>query len=209
MSEPVSLSLSRSIASDSLISVSSGIADIAKDVTLESKILDGIPIFGTLASLYKTGRDVGNYIFARKVAYFLDNLSAASALSRTKFVQKLSDEKKIDEFGETIILLLEHAEDMEKPRIIGKVLRACIEGDIGYGKAMRLVAIVNRCYTQDLAHLINFVDGVQEDTPIAESLFAAGLISNGGLEGGTADGSAGGVIYYLNEYGELLVAYGL
>lgn len=209
MREPISLSLGRSIASDSLTVVSSGIADIAKDVTLDSNILDGIPIFGTLANLYKAGKDVRNYIFTRKVAYFLDNLSAASAPDRAKFVQKLSDEKKLDEFGETVILLLEHAEDMEKPRIIGRVLRACIEGNIDYGRAMRLVAIVNKCYTQDLAHLTNFVDGVQEDTPIAESLFAAGLISNGGLEGGTADGSAGGVVYYLNEYGELLVAYGL
>lgn len=139
----------------------------------------------------------------------MESLSSASTADRTKFVQKLDDEKKLDEFGETIILLLERAEDMEKPHIIGKILRACIEGNIDYGKAMRLVAIVNRCYTQDLAHLVNFNNGVQENTPVAESLFAAGLLSNGGLEGGTADGSGGGVIYYLNKYGELLLTYGL
>jgi hypothetical protein len=70
---------------------------------------------------------------------------------------------------------------------------------------------VSRCYAEDLELLRNFSNGVQrEKTPIAESLFAAGLLSNGGMDGGNfSDPLSGGIIFNLNEYGDLLKRFGL
>lgn len=61
-----------------------------------------------------------------------------------------------------------------------------------------------------MLYLRSFVNGTQGDMkPIAESLFSAGLLSNGGFDGGSAVGNDGGTVFYINEYGELLVKYGL
>ncbi|ODU35095.1 hypothetical protein [Sphingopyxis sp. SCN 67-31] len=90
-------------------------------------------------------------------------------------------------------------------------MAAHIRGDLDYDKMMRLTSIVSRCYAGDLELLRNFSNGVQrEKTPIAESLLAAGLLSNGGTDGGDfSDPLAGGIIFNLNEYGDLLKRFGL
>lgn len=199
--------LSDSISSDALTALS-GLADITLDAAIDSEMLNGIPIIGTLISTFRAGKDIRNRLFLRKITIFLQELSSASTSDRTKFAQKFGTDEARYRFGETIILLLERAESMEKPRIVGRILCACIEGKIEYRKAMRLAAIVDRCYVPDLDYLKGFTDGTQKAVPIAESLLAAGLLSNGGLDGGT-DGDEGGVIFNMNEYGKLLVKHGL
>ena len=96
--------------------------------------------------------------------------------------------------------------DMAKPRIIGRVIAAHIDGHIDAEKAMRLAAIVSRCYAHDLEYLRSFEPGTQGDgSDIAATLYSAGLLSFAG----TDYNPDGGIIYELNTYSKLLLKYGL
>ncbi len=141
----------------------------------------------------------------------MEAVSQTSAEKRAAFTAKLQEEGKTEEFGQNILLLLSRLDDMAKPGIVGRILAAHIKGNINYDEAMRLAAIVDRCYLGDLKYLKTFKDGTQgEGSDIAAMLLSGGLLANNGIDGGSlGDPKSGGIIYGLNKYAELLLKYGL
>lgn len=203
-------SLTRSIATESLANVLEKFSETALDSVLEAGILRDIPVIGVINGMMKAGRDIRELLFLRKIAIFLKEISNTSMENRNEFVEQLDRDGKQHEFGQAILTLLDRSEDMKKPELIAKLLSAHIKGRIDYSKAMRLCAIVSRCYTQDLVLLKKFEEGTQgENAPIAESLFSVGLLSHGGIDGGTWEGRDGGVIFVMNEYGRLFSEHAL
>lgn len=143
---------------------------------------------------------------------FLQQLNSTTEEDRKSFVAGLKNSGQLERFGENVLLILSRVDDALKPRIIGRLVAAHISGKVkSYTKTMRLVAIVNRVYIEDLNYLRSFKPGVQEDDNISASLFAAGLLTNTGIDGGGADQEKkpGGYTYELNEYAELLLEHGL
>lgn len=203
-------SLTRSVATESLADLLGKVSETALDYVLEPGILRDIPVIGVITGMMKVGRDMRDSLFLRKVVIFLKEISKTSAEDRAKFVAQFDSNEKQHEFGQAILTLLDRSEDMSKPRLIAKIVAAHIQGHIDSAKTMRLCAIVNRCYTQDLRILENFSEGTQgNNSAIAESLLSVGLLSHGGIDGGTWEGRDGGVIFVMNEYGRLLTKYAL
>jgi hypothetical protein len=203
-------SLTRSVATESLADLLGKVSETALDSVLEAGILRDIPVIGVITGMMKAGRDMRDSLFLRKVAIFLKEMSQTSAEDCAKFVAQFDSDEKQHEFGQAILMLLDRSEDMNKPRLIAKIITAHIQEHIDAAKTMRLCAIVNRCFTQDLSILENFSEGTQgENSAIAESLFSVGLLSHGGIDGGTWEGRDGGVIFVMNEYGRLLTKYAL
>lgn len=205
----IDTSLTRSIATQSLADVLGTVSETAIDAALESGPLRDIPIIGTIVGVMKTGRDIQSALFIRKVAFFLKTLSETSDEDRNRFIGEFDTPQKQHKFGEAILLLLERAEDMEKPKLIARIINAHICGNIDQNVAFRICAVIDRCYVNDLDLLKNFVNGTQrKNTPIAESLASVGFLSNGGFDGGViGEEDSGGVIYSLNKYGKIFVKY--
>jgi hypothetical protein len=205
--EPVSTSLIESIRSERLTDALASAADIGTEAVSEAKI----PGISTLVGIYRAQKQVRQNLELRNVIRFLQSLETTSAERRREFTDRLRREGKASEFGENNLLILSRVDDIKKPEMIGRLMAAHIDGNIPFGKAMRLVAIVNRCYVQDLAYLQAFKRGVQRSgTDIAASLFSAGLLADCGLDSGDyADPESGGTVYDLNEYRRLLREYAL
>jgi hypothetical protein len=210
MTEKPGTSLWKSITSGKLTDVFAMTSDAALDAAA-SGALNGVPVVGLLAGMARAGRSVRDQLYLRKMILFLHNLKTTSQEKRDAFIASLADQKELERFGDTITLILEQNDDLRKPGIIGRVMAAHIEGHIEYAKAMRLAAIVNRAYAADLDYLKSFKPGVQAHSPdVAASLFSAGLLADAGTDGGTyGQDSSGGTLYEMNEYGGLLVQYGL
>ena len=155
----------QSIASDNLGTILGGLGEVAIDSALDEGVLREIPIIGTIARLLKAGRDLRNEFFLRKVAIFLSKISEASNSERQQFASRFINEAHCRRFGESALLLLEQAESMEKPEIIGRILCAEIRGEIDLLKAMRLAVIIDRCYMVDLEYLSKFENGPQLADP--------------------------------------------
>ncbi|MDO9712481.1 hypothetical protein [Paracraurococcus lichenis] len=208
MIEKPGTSLWKSITGDKLTDLFGMATDVALNAAT-SGALDGVPVVGLLTAMARTGRSARDQLYLRKVIEFLHNLNTTSQEKRDAFIASLADQDELERFGDAIILILEQNDDLRKPGIIGRVVAAHIDGHIEYAKAMRLVNIVNRAYACDLPYLKTFKSGVQAHSPdIAASLFSAGLLANAGMDGGTFD-QDGGLLYEMNEYGRLLVQYGL
>lgn len=201
--------LTRSIGSEDLTNSLSTIADVALDAMVTA--VHGVPILSAIVSFARAGSDIKHELEYRKVVRFLQALSKTSTKKRAAFAAKLHAEGKSEEFGQNILLLLSRLDDVTKPNIVGRIIGAHIEGNISFDKAMRLAAIIDRCYASDLNYLKAFKDGTQgEGSDIAAMLCAAGLLANNGIDGGTFDDpQAGGIVYSLSEYGKLLLKYGM
>lgn len=210
MNEEISIELVNSIAADELISVGFELSEVVLDAALNEGILRDIPVLGTIVGLSRAGLEIRQQLFINKVANFLQELSDVSFEKRRKFVEEMRrDPKQEREFGETLILLIDRADSLRKPSIIGRLLKHHILGDISCEDMTRLSFIVDRVYLSDLNYLAKFTSGVQNNPNIAASLQSAGLLSFTGISGGTFDDPfSGDVVYELNEYGKMLLKYG-
>lgn len=203
----------RSLVNEEIGRVISDVAEVAIDSELVTGVLKDIPFFGTITGVLKAGRDIRNELFLRKIVRFSNELSLTTPEERIDFSNQFNSEKETERLGETLMLILDRVDDVEKPKIIGRLMAAAVRNQVPLKKILRSCAIVNRCYMQDLEILKDFVEGPQfhDVRPIAESLLAVGVLTSGGFDGGNlgVEDSRSGTIYYLSEYGELLREYGL
>lgn len=211
MNKETGIELINSIATDNLSSVGRDLGEIALDSALKEGVFRDIPVFNTIVALYQAGVEIRQQLFTKKILKFLRELSNIPFEERQKFVEEIEgNPRQKREFGETLILLLDRADSLQKPSILGRLLKYHILGSISYEDVTRLSFIVDRVYISDLNYLRKFKDGIQENPNIAASLQSAGLLSFAGMDGGTFDDPfSGGVVYELNEYGKLLLQYGL
>ena len=199
-----------SIASESLSDVLATIADTSLDAAIDSGALNGIPVIGIATGVLKAARDVREAFLLRKLAVFLQEAGKLSLKERRSLEAKFSDKDAQEDFGGALLVLIDRSEDIEKPRILGRLLAAYVRGAFSQADLMRLSKMVDRCYFEDLQILKSFKFGLQPSNEIPSlSLAAQGFLYQAGMDGGDADGANGGILYEITSYGELLVEYGL
>lgn len=191
------------------------LVEAAIDSALDEGLLRDIPIIGVVAGLAKAQRNFRDENFLRKITSFFEQIYAATPEERHQFYKKnFENDEASYRFGQSVLILIERADNMEKPKIIGRIMCAAVRDQIDLTKAMRLSAMVDRCYLEDLAHLQKFENGPQfpEFQTVVEALQSVGFLSTAGFDGGTfgtEEPTKAGTIYKLNEYGEMLIKYGL
>lgn len=169
-------SLVKTIVSEDLIENFGAISEALLDSEIVDGVIQNIPFFDIL---YKTGKialSVRDKIFEKKLLYFLLELKDIPADKRNNFIQEL-EEKSGQRAGETLLMLIERLDNVRKTKIIANLLKAKINGDINIEKFLRLSAIVDRGFLNDLEKLSLFKspEGAYEED-ISESLHSLGLL---------------------------------
>jgi hypothetical protein len=188
------------------------VTEVVVDTTIVKEgVLHEIPFFNTLHNFYQAGVAIKEQFFIKKTLNFLGELSNASSEERLKFGEWMDQNPKLKGvFGETFLLLIDRADSLEKPSILGRLLKHHILGNISYEDAMRLSFIVDRVYMSDLNYLTRFSSDLKSNPDIAASLQSAGLLSGNSMDfGKLGESSSGPIIYELNKYGKMLLQYGL
>ncbi|MEZ2318157.1 MAG: hypothetical protein ACBR15_04015 [Microcoleus sp.] len=211
MNQKISIELVNSIASEHLGSTVRDFAEVGLDTILKEGVFRDVPFFNTVVSLCQASVEIRQQLFIKKILNFWKELPNTSLQERQKFVDWMDENPKQKRiFGETLLLLIDRADSLEKPSILGRLVDRCTLGDISYEDMMRLCFIVDRVYIPDLNYLTSFTFGIQSNPNIAASLERAGLLNLAGMDGGNlGEPSSGGFIYELNDYGKMLLQYGL
>lgn len=208
----IELALLDSVAKDNLKGLIENAAEYTLDTILESEELKQIPVFGTLIKILNASSSIRDRLFAKKIYKFLASLKDVSPKQRLDFINKIEQKNNgRKRLGETILLLLERLDNMEKPDLIGKIFRKCILDEIPYKTALRLCSIIDRVYFPDLDDLVKNYKGEKIGYDVLASLAGIGLMEVSGIDGGQlTDGTEdsiemGGAQYRVNWHGELLV----
>jgi len=186
-------------------------AEMVLDPLVNEGVLRDLPFFNTFYNLHKTYGTIKQQQFTNTIKNFLKELSNLSYEERREFVEWMNrNPKQKAVVGETLLLLVDREDSVEKSLIIARLLEHCSLGNISYENLMRLVFIVKRVYLSDLNYLTSFTWGIQSNPDIAASLQSAGLLNWDGIDcGNLGEPSSGGVFYELNDYGDMLLRYGL
>jgi hypothetical protein len=187
-------------------------AEVVLDSVVKEGLLRDIPVVGTFYNSCKIPGAIKQQQITNKIKKFWEELSNLSSEERREFVEWMNQNpKKKAVVGETLLLLIDRENSVEKPLIIARLLDHCSLGNISDENLRELVRRVNRVYNMsDLNYLTSFTPGIQSDPHIARSLESAGLLNWAGIDcGNLGEPSSGGVLYELNDYGDMLLRYGL
>ena len=206
-------SLLNSVAYDNLLQIGSNSAEIALDSILESGLVKEIPILGTLYKIGKTGLAIKERIFAKKIYQFLYEIKDLSPTKRADFVIELEQhEKGRQKAGETLLILLDRLNHLEKSKIIGKLLKAKILEKIDLETFLRLSNAVADVYIDDLPKLKSYI---KENNPdnyynpyqiyVSNGLLTYGLI----VETEILFNTLSDHYFEISDLGRLLLKYGI
>jgi hypothetical protein len=149
--EEVALSLLDSVGSPAA-EVAAEYAELALDELLDNPALEQIPVFGTLLKVKKAADSIRDALFAKKVLRFLHG-AADTAEACAKFVLKHSDPKERRRVGETLLLLLDKADDMVKADMIGRLFARFLLEEINESLLMEAARRLSAIEIEDLRRL--------------------------------------------------------
>jgi len=133
-----------------------GLGDLAEaglDAAPFDQILDEIPVIKTLIGLHRTYRVIREGLYAKKLQDFFRaaaKSSGPSKMEREEALINFGGKDNRQRLGETLILLLDKADDMCKPKLHGYIIGYLLNGRLAYDEAMTLCAIVDRIILEDL-----------------------------------------------------------
>lgn len=138
------------------------IADKMLDDTFEDGLIKDIPILRTLYALYKATGNIGDYLLAKKIIYFINEINDVDPKKRLKMIQKIDESKEqAIRVGEKLIYILNRCDDHEKSVLIGKVFRAYLMEEISYDMFLRCVRVIDLAHVQDLKEIVNHNESVE------------------------------------------------
>jgi hypothetical protein len=165
------------------IEIGADILEVAADQLLSDGILKDIPVFGTAVKLAGIGKTINDRIFLAKVHKFIFALPKIDQNQRRMFAHNMSvDEKLRQKLGETIILILDRFEDLEKPEILAKIFAALINEKINLEQFRRLANAVDLAFVDDLKKF----SAMTQHTYMERDEFYYGLLRTGLIDTNTA-----------------------
>jgi hypothetical protein len=141
---------------------------------------------------------VRDRIFLRKILRFLQGTQAATIEERHTCAERMeADPTYQRQVGESLFLLLDRHETVDKSELLGRVFAALIRQEVAYEEYQRYAFIIDRLFLQDLLHLERHYASVAAfeaarqqgdqtafeqflDEPTTQALFGYGLLNSGG-----------------------------
>ncbi len=140
-----------SVYSPELADVSFEIAELGLDELLDEGVLKDLPVIGIIVKCFKGAMDIRDRLFIIKVAKFLFKIRNAKEKDREKFRKKISIDAKLKrKVGDTLVLLLDRLDDLEKPDLIAKCFVCYLSDKITFGEFKRLSSAIDLAFLDDL-----------------------------------------------------------
>ena len=206
--DPIAEDLERSLVDPNLASMGKDYGELLLDTVMDDPSLKAIPVFGTLIGLYKASKTISDRILMKKLVSFLRELRDIPAETRREQIRKLSDDPKYSgTVGETLFLLLDKQNNIDKPALLARGFRAYLLGVIPYEVFLRLAHALDRLdvtYLDSIKATYGPPKCAAKETEL-EHLFSCGLVKLDFEDVGKWGG--GRPEYGKNELGALFYAH--
>ena len=170
------ISLFNSLASENLKDITIDGLELTLDSALSDGIIKEIPIIGSLYKSIKAAKGISEAIFTKKIFRFLFELKTVPQEDREKFFKKLeNDENYSEKVGEKLLIILEQFDDIDKPALLGKLLKQVIEGKFTMDEFFRISSVIQRSYLPDLILICRSNRILQYKPEVREHLINLGL----------------------------------
>ncbi len=170
--------IENSIKTNELDDLTKELGEVALDSILDDGILKDLPIFSTISAVVKIGINIKERIFVKKILRFLFELKEVPLKERNEFVDKINNDSQFEsKVGESIIMIIDKTDTLQKSNLLGKLLAASIREEITYNQFLKLSSIINRAYVPTLYKLLEINRGVHVESDVYEELFNLNLVT--------------------------------
>ena len=154
----LSISIVDATAAENVADVAAELTEVALDSVLDaSEIIEAVPFLSSILKLAKAGISIRDRLFLKKLAGFLFELDKVSFTERLEYLRKIEADPDFKEkIRVNLLIILERLDDIDKPKLIGKLFCFYIKGEIDYLPFTRLAAIIDKLYLPDLSRLLGF-----------------------------------------------------
>lgn len=132
--------------------------DVATDLSqfglvelLGQTALKELPVIKGVLACFTVPLAVRDQLFLRKVARFLTAVPEFTQRDKENFIaEHLADTGKATRLGETLVLVTDRLDDMEKPQLVARVFAAFVRGKITFDVFRRLASAIDLGSIDDL-----------------------------------------------------------
>lgn len=178
--EEINNSLIDTIKSPDFEGLTTNLSEVALDQLAQlDGVVKGIPIIGSIIKIAKIGFTIKDIIFLKKLSNFLWHLREVSFDERTTLIRNLErDSKYKTDVGNKIILLLERADDFEKPKFLANAFKAYLYGKISYSQLQKINFAIDHLYIGDIEEFKLFYQDSQHmmDESTHQNLCLCGFV---------------------------------
>jgi len=122
---------------------------------LGEDVLKEIPVIKGVVACFKIPLAIRDQLFLRKVAGFLAACPRFTEAEKEAFLKEnLSDDRKAQKLGDSLVLILDRLDDMEKPEIIARMFAAFVRGKISFDVFRRLATAIDLGSVVDLREFV-------------------------------------------------------
>ncbi len=141
-------SLATTISTSDLKDLSGDYAELLVDSVLKDGVLKEIPIVGSIVAIGKFGVSINNYMFIKKVLNFLTNIKEIPVEKRLEMINKIERSCNYQSnVGQALILIIDKLEDLEKPKVIGKLFTAVLSNSLEYDTFLRISQGIEKIFS--------------------------------------------------------------
>ena len=167
-------SLETTLRDSNLHAITANMAELLVDSFLEDGLVKNIPVISTLFNIGKLTGNIRDRLFAKKLLYFLSELSSTTSEQRADVLHKLEVEKGYrGKVGEKLLYIVDRFEDHTKAQVVARLFAAFICKKLSFSEFLRAPSIVDSVYLDDLE---TFIHTTEERANIDE----VGLLLNSG-----------------------------
>lgn len=141
------------------------LAEEVIDAVAGSELMESIPFVAHAVKVLKAKDDINSRILAAKLTKFLEG---TSRLDTQKWADRVrEDSKQTRRIGETLLLVVDKANDLRKPSIAAALFCAFVEGKTTAEDFHRLMHVVDASFVPDLSSLVSIRGrGIMSGLPI-------------------------------------------
>lgn len=136
---------------DKSFELSGDLVELTVDQFIENDLLKEIPFFSIFFKSIKTVQGIRDALFTMKVYKFIKEFEEIKHREKSKFLDKItSDRKERIKVGQTLIMILDKIDEVDKTQIIANLFTAYIKSDLTKSEFIQLCSIVEKAFLENL-----------------------------------------------------------
>lgn len=133
-----------------MLDASASTAEVLADVAMNGDLVASIPIVGTAVKVLRARDSFRDVLFAEKLTAFIRSLDEIPHQQREEMRRRFETEEDAKAAGTTLLLVLERLTDLDKPALLGFLLKCFAASQIDSTTLRRLASAVDLAFADDL-----------------------------------------------------------
>lgn len=168
--------LDLTLTDSNLTNLGGDILEIGIDAILKDGLLKDIPIVSTIVNLSRTGANIQDRLFLKKLLFFLNQIKDVPAHQRKQMIESIDSSKEYRvRVGEKLMYIIDSSHDHETSELISVVFRAYLEGRISYEDFLLASSSLNKLSIRDFRWFVKERVSYSFDIDDVGSLLGSGI----------------------------------